>query len=128
MQVFGWCFIAFALYVAFDSGWILLQHEKPKRSIPGIVIATVSVVVMPLLAGAKRRVSKSLGSAAMKADSRQTDFCAYLSAILLVGLLLNAFLGWWWADAVAALVMGPIIAEEGLDGIRAKGCSECGCT
>jgi divalent metal cation (Fe/Co/Zn/Cd) transporter len=63
----------------------------------------------------------------MKADSRQTDFCTYLSAILLGGLLLNALLGWWWADPVAGLVMVPIIAKEGIDGIRGKGCSECGC-
>lgn len=89
---------------------------------PGIVIAALSLCVMPLLARAKRRVATGIGSAAMHADSRQTDFCTYLSAILLGGLLLNAVLGWWWADPVAGLVMVPIIAKEGVDGIRAKAC------
>src|SRR5579862_7464038 len=127
LRIVGWCFIALAVYIAFDSGWTLVQHEKPERSIPGIVVAAVSVVVMPLLARAKRRVAKGIGSAAMKADSRQNDFCTYLSAILLGGLLLNAALGWWWADPVAGLVMVPIIAKEGIDGIRGKGCQKCGC-
>ena len=63
----------------------------------------------------------------MKADSRQTDFCTYLSAILLGGLLLNAVLGWWWADPVAGLVMVTIIGKEGVDSIGGKGCTECGC-
>jgi divalent metal cation (Fe/Co/Zn/Cd) transporter len=127
LRIVGWCFVALAAYVGFDSGWTLVQHEKPERSIPGIVVAAVSVVVMPLLARAKRSVAVGIGSAAMKADSRQTDFCTYLSAILLGGLLLNAVLGWWWADAVAGLVMVPIIAKEGVDSIRGKGCAECVC-
>jgi divalent metal cation (Fe/Co/Zn/Cd) transporter len=127
LRIVGWCFVALAVYVAVESGWTLLQHEKPERSIPGIIVAAVSVVVMPLLARSKRRVAVGIGSAAMKADSRQADFCTYLSAILLGGLLLNALLGWWWADPVAGLVMVPIIAKEGIDGIRGKGCSECGC-
>ena len=75
---------------------------------------------MPLLARAKRRVAAGIGSGAMHADSRQADFCAYLSAILLGGLLLNVLLGWWWADPVAGLIMGPIIAKEGVDGVRGK--------
>jgi divalent metal cation (Fe/Co/Zn/Cd) transporter len=127
LRIVGWCFVTLAVYVAFDSGWTLLQHEKPERSIPGIVVAAVSVVVMPLLARAKRRVAEGIDSAAMRADSRQTDFCSYLSAILLGGLLLNAILGWWWSDPVAGLVMVPIISKEGIDGIRGKGCEECGC-
>ena len=80
---------------------------------------------MPLLARAKRRIAVGIGSAAMHADSRQTDFCTYLSTILLGGLLLNALFGWWWADSIAGLVMVPIIAKEGIDGLRAKAC--CGC-
>src|SRR5207237_8495362 len=95
--------------------------------VPGIVIAGRSLVVMPLLARAKRRVARGIGSAAMYADSRQTDFCTYLSAILLGGLLLSAVLGWWWADPVAGLVMVPIIAKEGVDGLRAKACCGGGC-
>jgi divalent metal cation (Fe/Co/Zn/Cd) transporter len=77
---------------------------------------------MPLLARAKRRVAAGIGSRAMMADSKQTDFCAYLSAILLGGLLFNALLGWLWADAVAALVMVPIIAKESLDSLNGKTC------
>ena len=77
---------------------------------------------MPILSGAKKKVGNALSSAAMNADARQTDFCIYLSAILLIGLLLNAAFGWWWADPIAALVMIPIIAKVGFDGVRAKHC------
>jgi divalent metal cation (Fe/Co/Zn/Cd) transporter len=77
---------------------------------------------MPVLSRAKRKVGSALGSAAMHADATQTDFCVYLSAILLVGLLLNALFGWWWADPVAALAMVPLIAKEGFDGLRGEGC------
>src|SRR5205809_6866405 len=79
---------------------------------------------MPILSRAKKRVASELGSAAMKADAKQTDFCVYLSAILLVGLLLNAALGWWWADPVAALIMTPIIAKEGMEGVKGEVCHD----
>ena len=92
------------------------------------MVAAVSAIVMPLLERAKRKVAAGIGSGAMQADSRQTDFCAYLSAILLGGLLLNAVAGWWWADPVAGLVMVPIIAREGVDGLRGKAaCDHCRC-
>jgi divalent metal cation (Fe/Co/Zn/Cd) transporter len=78
---------------------------------------------MPLLSRAKRRVGRDLGSGAMHADAKQTEFCAYLSAILLVGLLLNAVLGWWWADPLAALIMVPIIANEGRESLTGDHCS-----
>ncbi len=127
LRIVGGCFIALALYIVYESGRTLIGREIPERSIPGIIVAAVSVVVMPLLARAKRRVAVGIGSGAMKADSRQTDFCTYLSAILLGGLLLNAVVGWWWADPVAALVMVPIIAKEGTDGLRGKACcDDCG--
>src|SRR5947208_13241558 len=103
-----------AAYIAYESGSTLIRHEAPERSIPGIIIAALSVIIMPLLARAKRRVAVGIGSGAMHADSRQTDFCTYLSAILLGGLLLNAFVGWWWADPVTGLAMVTIIAHEGL--------------
>jgi divalent metal cation (Fe/Co/Zn/Cd) transporter len=80
---------------------------------------------MPILARAKRKVGRDLGSAAMHADAKQTEFCTYLSAILLVGLLLNAFFGLWWADQAAALIMVPIIAKEGIDGVQGKACDDC---
>ena len=128
LRVVGWGFIALAVYITCDSGLTLARHKIPQRSIPGIILAATSLVVMPLLARAKRRVAEGLSSAAMKADSRQTDFCTYLSAILLGGLLLNALLGWWWADPVAAFVMVPIIAKEGVDAIRGRGCcAAAGC-
>jgi divalent metal cation (Fe/Co/Zn/Cd) transporter len=113
LRIVGGCFIALAAYILYESGSTLMGHRIPERSIPGIGVAAVSVVVMPLLAKAKRRVAAGIGSGAMQADSRQTDFCTYLSAILLGGLLLNAIAGWWWADPVAGLVMVPIIAKEG---------------
>jgi len=80
---------------------------------------------MPLLSRAKKRVGNELKSAAMHADARQTDFCVYLSAILLGGLLLNAVFGWWWwADPIAALIMVPVIAKEGVEGLRGETCCE----
>jgi len=82
-------------------------------------------VVMPLLGRAKRNVAVQLNSRALRSDSRQADFCAYLSAILLVGLLLQLVWGWWWADPVAALVMVPIITREGLRGLRGQACEDC---
>ncbi len=128
LRIVGLCFLALAVYVLYDSASILVRHEAPERSIPGIVLAAVSVVVMPLLARSKRQVAAGISSAAMQADSRQTDFCTYLSAILLCGLLLNALFRWWWADPIAALVMVPIIANEGMGALKGKSCSdECGC-
>jgi len=92
LRIVGACFLALALYVGYESITRLLQREAPERSVPGIALAIVSLIVMPLLARAKRRVARGINSGAMAADARQTDFCVYLSAILLVGLLLNALL------------------------------------
>ena len=122
LRIVGSCLVVLAAYIAYESGSTLIRQQAPERSIPGIIIAAASVIVMPLLARAKRRVASDLGSGAMHADSRQTDFCAYLSAILLGGLLLNAIVGWWWADPVAGLVMVPVIAKEGVDGVRGRAC------
>jgi divalent metal cation (Fe/Co/Zn/Cd) transporter len=81
------------------------------------VLARVSLIAMPIFYRAKRKVGNALRSEAMKGDARQTDFCIYLPVILLAGLLLNAVLGWWWADPIAALIMAPIVAKEGLKAI-----------
>ena len=124
LRIVGGCFVALALYILYESGSTLIQRESPERSLPGIIVAAVSVVVMPILARAKRRVAAGIGSGAMQADSRQTDFCTYLSAILLAGLLLNAAAGWWWADPVAGLAMVPIVAKEGIRGLRGKACCD----
>ena len=77
-----------------------------------------------MLSRAKKHVGKELGSAAMRADAKQTDFCVYLSAILLAGLLFNAALGWWWADPAAAVIMVPMIAKEGFDGLKGQACCD----
>lgn len=126
LKLVGASFLLLAVYIAGDAINALWKHEEPRESIFGIAIAALSLVVMPLLARAKRKVARELNSGAMQADSRQTDLCAYLSAILLGGLLLNATLHWWWADPVAALVMVPIIVKEGWDGLRGKTCCD-GC-
>ena len=122
LRIVGMCFIVLAIYIAYEAVSDLIVQKFPKHSIPGIILACVSLIVMPILSRAKRKVGNDLGSAAMKADAKQTDFCVYLSVILLAGLVLNAMLGWWWADPIAALVMAPIVAKEGLDGVKAKAC------
>jgi hypothetical protein len=127
LRFVGACFLFLAAYIAYDSILDLWSKRSPEQSISGIVLACVSLVVMPLLSRAKRRVGRAMGSAAMHADAKQTEFCTYLSAILLVGLMLNAFLGWWWSDPLAALIMVPIITKEGIDGVRGRACANC-CT
>jgi divalent metal cation (Fe/Co/Zn/Cd) transporter len=124
-RLVGVCFVMLVAYVAIESLRALWMKAVPERSVPGILIAVAAVIVMPLLARAKRRVAAQLSSRALHADSRQADFCMYLSAILLAGLLLHALLGWWWADPVAALVMVPIIAREGVLALRGETCDNC---
>ena len=126
LKLVGWSFLLLAAYVAFDAVKSLVQREPPEASYVGIALAALSVVVMPLVARAKRKVAAGINSRALQADSRQTDICAYLSAILLGGLLLSALLGWWWADPAAALVMVPIIAKEGVGALRGETCCEEG--
>jgi divalent metal cation (Fe/Co/Zn/Cd) transporter len=120
LRIIGLCFIGLAIYIGWEAGHAIWLREQPEKTIPGIIIAALSVVIMPILARSKRRVATALGSRALEADAKQTDLCMYLSAILVGGLLLNAVLGWWWADPVAALIMVPIIAKEGIEGLRRK--------
>jgi len=124
LRIVGACFLLLAAYVGYEAANNLMHKEVPEHSLPGIILACVSLVVMPLLSRAKRRVGAHLKSAAMKADAKQTEFCTYLSAILLGGLLLNMVSDLWWADPVAGLIMVPIIAKEGVDGLRAKTCCD----
>jgi len=126
LRIVGVCFVLLAGYVAYDSVSTLLARRAPERSVPGMVLATASLVVMPLLARAKRTVAAGIGSAAMSADAKQTEFCIYLSAILLGGLLLNAALGWWWADPMAGLLMVPFIGKEGVEALQGKTCCSGG--
>lgn len=126
LRIIGALFLALAAYVTVDALRALYTRSAPDESLVGIVLAALSLGVMPLLARAKGRVALALGSGALVAEARQTLFCTYLSAILLAGLLLNAAVGWWWADPIAALVMVPIIAKEGVEGIRGRSsCSDC---
>ena len=124
LKFVGVSFLLLAVYVAFDAVKSLIMREPPEASYIGIALAAASLVVMPLLARAKRKVASNINSRAMQADSRRTDICPYLSAILLAGLGLNALFGWWWADPVAALVMIPIIAKEGIEALRGE--TRCG--
>lgn len=124
LRIVGLCFLGLALYVGVEALATLVHREAPQRSFAGIALAIASLMVMPFLARAKRRVAGRLGSAAMTGDAKQTEFCAYLSAILLAGLLLNAGFALWWADPAAALIMVPIITKEGVDALRGKTCCD----
>jgi len=126
LRIVGICFLVLAAYIAYDSIKTLIHHELPEHSIPGIILAIASLIIMPLLSRAKRKVARAIKSAAMAADATQTELCTYLSAILLGGLVLNALFGWWWADPTAALVMLPIIVKEGLEALRGETCCEQG--
>jgi divalent metal cation (Fe/Co/Zn/Cd) transporter len=125
LRLVGVSFLLLAAYVAYDAVKSLFAREPPEASYVGIAVAALSLIVMPLLARAKRSVAREINSRAMKADSRQTDLCAYLSAILLGGLALNAVFGLWWADPAAGLLMAPIIAKEGVEALRGETCDDC---
>jgi divalent metal cation (Fe/Co/Zn/Cd) transporter len=124
VRIVGVCFLLLAGYVAVEAIGNLRAGTAAATSRVGIGLAAVSLVVMPLLSHAKRLVARGLGSGAMHADARQAEFCTYLSAILLGGLLLNATFGLWWADSVAALLMTPIIAREGAQGVQGRACCD----
>jgi divalent metal cation (Fe/Co/Zn/Cd) transporter len=127
LRIVGICFLALAAYVSADAVKALVTAEAPHESIPGILLAAVALIVMPLLARKKRLLAAVLNSGALAADSRQADFCAYLAGILLVGLTLNAVFGLWWADPVAGLIMVPIIVREGWSALLGKTCADsCG--
>jgi divalent metal cation (Fe/Co/Zn/Cd) transporter len=125
LRIVGLCFLALAAYIIYESGSDLLFRRTPERSVPGIVLACASLIAMPLLSRAKRKVARQLDSAAMRADAKQSEFCAWLSGILLAGLVLNAAFGMWWADPAAALLMAPLIAREGMEAFRGEHCGDC---
>jgi divalent metal cation (Fe/Co/Zn/Cd) transporter len=116
----GLTFLALAVYVLVESVLTLASDDHPSSSLAGIVLAAVSLAVMPMLAWAKLRTAGRLGSGALQAEAKETLACAYLSLTLLVGLALNAGFGWWWADPVAALAMVPWLVREGLEGFRGE--------
>lgn len=115
-------FFALAIYVSVDATVALVVGHRAGESIPGIVVAALSVLIMPLLSYAQRRTGRDLGSVSAVADSKQTLLCAYLSAVLLLGLVLNATLGWSWADPLVALVIAALALREGVRAWRGDGC------
>ena len=115
-------FFALAAYVTVDSLTALATGQRPDTAPLGIALAATSLAVMPLLSWAQRRTGRELGSGSVVADSTQTLLCTYLSAVLLLGLLANSFLGWWWLDAVAALVIAAVAVREGLQNWRGEDC------
>lgn len=127
LRLVGLSLLLLAGYLIADSLQALIAREAPQASLPGMGIAVLSLIVMPLLGRAKRRVASALHSHALEADALQTAICSYLSVILLGGLLLNALWGWWWADPLAALLMTPILVREGLEGLRGERCECAAC-
>ncbi|MGW1848178.1 cation transporter [Streptomyces sp. NPDC001966] len=122
LQIIAISFFALAAYVSVDSIRALTGTSEADHSIPGIVLAALSLAIMPFLSAAQRKAGRELGSASAVADSKQTLLCTYLSAALLVGLLANLLLGWSWADPIAALVIAAIAVKEGRDAWQGKGC------
>ncbi len=116
----GMTFFALAVYVAAVSVWTLFGGRAPAESVVGIILAAASLVAMPIIAWAKLRAAAGLGSVALRAEAKETLACSYLSLTLLLGLAANAYLGWTWADPVAALLMVPWLVKEGLEGVRGE--------
>jgi divalent metal cation (Fe/Co/Zn/Cd) transporter len=119
-RVIGWSFLVLAFYIVADGVRSLSRHREPQGSWAGVAVLALSAVLMPILAGQKRKVARGLESRALKAEAMQTSLCAYLSAIALAGVVLNTTVGWWWADPAAALAMVPIIAKEGIEGVASR--------
>ena len=124
LKLIAGSFFLFAAYVVVQAVWDLIARSQPHESIPGIVLAALSLVVMPVLAVAKRRLGRRMSSRTVVADGGQTMLCSYLSAILLVGLVANATLGWWWADPIAALVIAALAVREGREAWRGDVCCD----
>ena len=122
LRIIAFSFFALALYVIVDSVRALAGTGEAAHSIPGIVIAALSLAIMPFLSAAQRRAGRELGSASAVADSKQTLLCTYLSGVLLAGLLVNLLLDWSWADPIAALIIAGVALKEGYDAWRGKGC------
>lgn len=137
LRLLAFSFFALAAYVGFESVQALVFGSDPDASTVGIVLAAVSLVVMPFISYAQRRTGRALGSNAVYADGTQTLLCTYLSGVLLVGLLLNATLGWSWADPLAGLIIAAVALREGVEAWKGEGCcapgansaggGDCGC-
>ncbi|MBG0823293.1 cation transporter [Planomonospora sp. ID91781] len=124
LRVIAVSFFALAAYVGVEAVRALLGTNEADHSTPGLILAALSLAIMPLLSSAQRRAGRELGSASAVADSKQTLLCTYLSAVLLVGLAVNSLFGWWWADPIAALVIAAVAVKEGREAWRGDAC--CG--
>ncbi|KQQ28632.1 cation transporter [Frondihabitans sp. Leaf304] len=123
LRVIAISFFALAIYVTIDAALSLTGIREAEHSPVGIVLTVISLLIMPALSLAERRTGRELGSASAIADSKQTLVCAYLSAAVLVGLLLNSLFGWTWADPVAALVVVVFAVREGIEAWRGDSCT-----
>jgi len=119
----GVTFFLLAAYVVAEAGWTLWRQRPPGESVVGIVLACASLAVMPLVSWGKLRAAREIGSRALAAEAKETLACSYLSLCLLIGLVLNAAAGWWWADPLAALLMVPWLVREGREGWEGEECS-----
>jgi divalent metal cation (Fe/Co/Zn/Cd) transporter len=124
LRFVGATFLFLAAYVALDAVWVIWQGHAAGESHVGIALAVVSLVVMPLVAVGKLRAAREIGSAALRAEAKETLACSYLSFTLLVGLAANAVAGWWWADPAAALLMVPWLVKEGREGLIGEVCCD----
>jgi len=122
LKVIALSFFGLAAYVTVDAVRTFAGGREAESTVVGVVLAAVSLVVMPVLSTAQRRAGRELGSASAVADSRQTLLCTYLSGVLLVGLLLNALFGWWWADPLVALAIAAVAVREGRTAWRGQHC------
>jgi divalent metal cation (Fe/Co/Zn/Cd) transporter len=121
VRLIGVTFFALAVYLTVGGIRDLAGHSRPEQSIPGLAVTAAALIVMPLLAVAKRRTGNALGNRTLIADSAETAFCALISAATLLGVGLNAWLGWWWADPVAALVVAALAVKESLEAWESHG-------
>jgi len=122
LRIIALSFFGLAAFVTVDAIGSLAGAGEARRSIVGIMLAALSLAIMPVLSWAQRRAGRELGSISAVADSKQTLLCTYLSGVLLVGLVLNSTLGWWWADPLAALVIAAVAVKEGRDAWRGETC------
>jgi divalent metal cation (Fe/Co/Zn/Cd) transporter len=125
VKLIGASFFVLATFVAFDAIHSLVTVSEPEASPVGIALTALSLVVMPVLAYKKRQVGREMGSLSVETDSKQTSACAYLSAVVLVGLVLNAWVGWWWADPIAALGVVVFLVREGRQAFSAEHVDDC---
>lgn len=122
LRVIACSFIALTAYVSIDAVSALISHHEARHSTVGLMLAALSLVIMPTLSYGQRRAGRELRSRSAVADSKQTLLCTYLSAVLLVGLMLNSWFGWYWADQIAALVIAVVALKEGRDAWKGDSC------